>query len=64
MQNILYQFIEVLKMSLAHSEQETLHSNSNTTLSMHHHKGKKYLILYAKQPMENRRGPTPDEKPH
>jgi hypothetical protein len=24
--------------------------------------GKRLLILYAKQPMENQRGPTPDEK--
>ena len=25
---------------------------------------KKLLTLYAEQPLENHRGPTPDEKPH
>ena len=74
LKNILYQFIKGqtqfdmprgIKMSLALTEPKHVahHSNWNTTSEHAITSGKKLLILYIKQSMENHWGPTLNERP-
>ena len=48
-------------MSLAFDEPKLVALHSNSYLQACSTSAKKLLILYAKQSMENHRGPTPDE---
>jgi hypothetical protein len=46
-----------------HQKEIALHSDSNT-ISKHVTSDRRLLILSAKQPMEDHRGPTSNEKSH
>ena len=51
-----------MSLALTESKQLALRSNSHTTSEHTPQSGEKLFILYAKQPMENHREQTPDEK--
>ena len=64
-------YISLLSAQRSWNEFDPQSTNTSCTLFKFKHylrgctkSGKKLLILYAKQPMEYRRGPTPDEKFH
>jgi hypothetical protein len=62
--NLILTCQEVLEMSLALNEPNEVILHSYTSSKHASQNGKKSLMLYAKQPLKNHKGSTPDEKSH